>query len=98
LDNGPIHHAKVVKDELASWEKQGMYLFYLPTYSPHLNPIEILWRFCNYKWLNKSHYTSWLKLKKAILGIFKEYGSTYTINFTKLIIKNTLSNVKINSA
>lgn len=42
LDNGPIHHANVVKDELEKWELSGMYLFYLPTYSPHLNPIEIL--------------------------------------------------------
>lgn len=98
LDNGPIHHAKIVKDEFDRWENQGMSIFYLPTYSPHLNPIEILWRFCKYKWLNKPHYKSWSKLKKAILCIFKEYGSTYTINFTKLIIKNTQTNIKLNSA
>jgi len=98
LDNGPIHHAKVVKDELERWESEGMYLFYLPTYSPHLNPIEILWRFCKYKWLNKTHYRSWSKLKRAILCIFKEYGSTYTIDFKKLIIKNTLHNVSVNFA
>ena len=98
LDNGPIHHAKVVKDELDRWEDEGMHLFYLPTYSPHLNPIEILWRFCKYKWLNKTHYKSWSKLKKAVLTIFKEFGSTYSINFKKLVIKNTLNNVKFNSA
>jgi len=98
LDNGPVHHAKVVKDELEKWESEGTYLFYLPTYSPHLNPIEILWRFCKYKWLNKVHYKSWSTLKKAILAIFKEYGSTYIINFRKLIIKNTLNNVSVNSA
>lgn len=98
LDNGPIHHANVVKAELEKWELAGMYLFYLPTYSPHLNPIEILWRFCKYKWINKTHYISWSKLKKSILCIFKEYGSTYTINFTKLIIKNTRNNIKVNSA
>ncbi|AUD07033.1 hypothetical protein CWM47_37575 [Spirosoma pollinicola] len=42
LDNGPIHHAKVVKTEFDTWESQGLSIFYLPTYSPHLNPIEIL--------------------------------------------------------
>ena len=42
MDNGPIHHAKVVKDALEKWENQGMSIFFLPTYSPHLNPIEIL--------------------------------------------------------
>jgi transposase len=45
----PIHHAKVVKNEFENWENLGLSIFYLPTYSPHLNPIEILWRFCKYK-------------------------------------------------
>ncbi|WP_440432814.1 transposase, partial [Prevotella sp.] len=26
------------------WEKRGLFLFYLPLYSPELNPAEILWR------------------------------------------------------
>ena len=98
LDNGPIHHAKVVKTEFDTWESQGLSIFYLPTYSPHLNPIEILWRFCKYKWLNKTHYKSWSTLKKAILYIFKEYGSIYTISFTNLIVKNTQVSIKLNSA
>jgi len=98
LDNGPIHHAKAVKNEFENWENLGLSIFYLPTYSPHLNPIEILWRFCKYKWLNKTHYKSWSKLKKAILCIFKQYGSIYTISFTNLIIKNTPINVQYNSA
>lgn len=98
LDNGPIHHAKIVKDAFDKWDAVGLSIFYLPTYSPHLNPIEIVWRFCKYRWLNKAHYKSWSKLKKAILLIFKEYGSTYTISFTKFIVKNTLTNVKFNSA
>jgi transposase len=98
LDNGPIHHAKVVKDEFDNWENLGLSIFYLPIYSPHLNPIEILWRFCKYKWLNKTHYKSWSKLKRAILCIFKGYGSKYFINFTSLIIKNTSFNIKPNSA
>jgi len=98
LDNGPVHHAQVVKDELENWESVDMLLFYLPTYSPHLNPIEILWRFCKYKWLNKSAYKSWSKLKKAILAIFKSYGSVYRIDFRKMIDKNTISDVKVNFA
>lgn len=98
LDNGPIHHAKLVKDELTKWEEEGMFLFYLPAYSPHLNPIEILWRFCKYHWLDKAHYKKWSTLKKAILAIFKGFGTIYTIDFTELIIKNTVSNVQFNSA
>ncbi|MBC6474874.1 MAG: transposase [Hormoscilla sp. GM102CHS1] len=32
--------------------------FYLPTYSPQLNIIEILWRFIKYSWLNTDAYES----------------------------------------
>jgi transposase len=98
LDNGPVHHAKVVKDKLAEWEAADLYLFYLPTYSPHLNPVEILWRFCKYKWLDKSAYTSWSRLKKAILAIFRTFGSAYRIDFSKLVLKNSIKNIKNNSA
>lgn len=97
LDNGPDHHAKIVKDKLADWESVDLHLFYLPTYSPHLNPIEILWRFCKYKWLTNVHYKSWSPLKKAILAIFRGFGSNHRINFEKLVLKNTVSNVKANS-
>ncbi len=65
LDNGSIHHAKVVQAELEKWESRELFIFYLPAYSPHLNPIEILWRFCKYKWLNKVHYKTWNTLKKS---------------------------------
>jgi transposase len=98
LDNGPIHHGGLVKDEFGRWEELGLSIFYLPTYSPHLNPIEILWRFCKYRWLNKVHYKTWSRLKKAILTIFRQYGSTYSINFNELIIKNTIDIIKFNSA
>lgn len=98
LDNGPIHHAKIVKDEFERWEAMQMSIFFLPTYSPHLNPIEILWRFCKYRWLCKENYKTWAKLKKAILDIFKNFGSHYSINFKELITKNTLNNIQFNSA
>lgn len=98
LDNSPIHRAKIVTDQFENWAERDLFIFFLPTYSPHLNPIEILWRFCKYRWLHKAHYKTWSTLKKAILTIFKEYGSTYSINFKELICKNTPSNVRFNSA
>jgi len=41
LDNGPIHHAKAVTDHALSI---GIHLLFLPPYSPHLNPIELIWK------------------------------------------------------
>ncbi|MFB5166085.1 transposase [Parageobacillus toebii] len=48
LDNARIHHAKQVQEFLRKHEEQIMF-FFLPPYSPHLNPIERLW-----KWLKES--------------------------------------------
>ena len=98
MDNGPIHRAKVVTEQFANWEEQNLHVFFLPKYSPHLNPIEILWRFCKYRWLHKEHYKTWAILKKAILSVFKEYGSKYVINFKELICRNTSNNIYSNSA
>lgn len=47
LDNATWHTSKKVRARAAEWERQGVFIFYLPTYRPHLNPIEILWRKIN---------------------------------------------------
>lgn len=95
LDNGPIHRCQVVYDQQAKWEGQDIYLSFLPAYSPHLNPIEILWRFLKYRWLHKRHYGSWGRLKKAVFGIIRQFGTDYQISFEGLIDKNI---IKFNSA
>ena len=41
LDNLPVHHSKIVKQWLADHEAQ-IEVFYLPSYSPELNPDEYL--------------------------------------------------------
>jgi transposase len=53
----------------------------LPTYSPKLNSIEILWRKIKYDWLPFSAYLSFGKLQEAVEHILKGFGSEYTINF-----------------
>ena len=42
LNNSRIHHAKIVQSCIEAWEEKGLYVFYLPAYSPHLNRIERL--------------------------------------------------------
>ena len=95
LDNGPIHRCQAVHDRQAEWEDKDAYLFFLPAYSPHLNPIEILWRFMKYSWLKKVNYLSWSRLKKAIFAIIKAFGQEYCIDFTDLQTKNI---IQFNSA
>ena len=42
LDNARYHHAKVLQPWLKAPERR-IKLHFLPTYAPHLNPIERLW-------------------------------------------------------
>ena len=43
LDNYSIHKSQQVRAKEKEWEKMGLYLFFLPTYSPELNLIEGEW-------------------------------------------------------
>lgn len=42
LDNARYHHAKIVQEWLAQPGRR-ITLHFIPTYCPHLNPIERLW-------------------------------------------------------
>lgn len=55
LDNAPVHQGEL-KKRRASWEAKGLYIFFLPSYSPQLNIAEILWRKLKYEWLQASDY------------------------------------------
>jgi putative transposase len=43
-DQGPIHVSRATREQYKRWEKQGLYIFLLPTYSPELNRIENEWQ------------------------------------------------------
>lgn len=43
-DNGPIHTSFKVQQRWPEWEKQGLYLFFLPKYCSEMNPIELEWQ------------------------------------------------------
>ena len=42
-DNSPIHRSKEVSQHWERWSKQGLLLFFLPSYSPELNRVETQW-------------------------------------------------------
>lgn len=43
-DQGSIHISKLTKSYYKTWEKKGLYIFLLPSYSPELNRIENEWQ------------------------------------------------------
>jgi transposase len=81
LDNGRVHQCKLLWDKIESWQEKNLFVFFLPTYSPHLNKIETLWRKVKYEWLKVSDYASLDTLKEALNQIYNQFGEQYTIQF-----------------
>lgn len=81
LDNASIHHSKAVKQRQSDWMQQGVFLHFLPTYSPELNLIEILWRKVKYEWLPISAYKNYKSLKESVLKVLDGFGIKHKITF-----------------
>lgn len=80
LDNASIHTGKPMNKKRRKWAAKGLFLYYLPPYSPELNRIEILWKQAKYFW---RRFTS-LKgkdLLDEIESLMKGFGNEFTINF-----------------
>ncbi len=81
LDNASIHRSKKFKDKINEWKKQGLTLFYLPPYSPELNPIEMLWKFMKYYWIEFDAYESTENMKNYVEKVISGYGDEFEICF-----------------
>jgi transposase len=56
MDQAPIHTSYAMQDKRQEWAERHLEIFALPSYSPELNLIEILWRFIKYEWLDVKAY------------------------------------------
>lgn len=81
LDNAPIHKSDEFKEAMKRWEEQDLFIFFLPTYSPHLNLIETLWRKIKYEWLKPNDYLNCDTLSNAVTNILCKFGQQFSINF-----------------
>lgn len=81
VDQASIHTSDIVQDKLEEWQQRRIEIFQLPSYSPQLNLIEILWRFIKYEWIEVSAYQSWQSLVEYVERVLREFGETYVINF-----------------
>ena len=58
-----------MQDKRQEWAERHLEIFELPSYSPELNLIEILWRFIKYEWLDVKAYQGWAAIVNSkILG------------------------------
>ncbi len=83
LDNAKVHRSKLMKVMRSIWEKRGLYLFFLPPYSPHLNIAETLWRILKGQWIQPADYCSTDNLFYAVNRALGALGSSNLINFSK---------------
>jgi len=49
VDRASIHTSNAILYKIEEWKERGITIFELPSYSPELNLIEILWRFIKYQ-------------------------------------------------
>lgn len=82
VDRAPWHTSWAVLDKIQDWENKGLHIIYLPSYSPHLNLIETLWRKIKNEWLKIKDYRSKTALKNKLKEIFISFGKTYSIKFS----------------
>jgi transposase len=81
LDNARVHTSKKIKERLPYWQQRGLYIFYLPPYSPHLNIIERLWLELKARWLRPQDYKTAQSLFLATTLALGSVGKELNINF-----------------
>lgn len=75
LDRAPFHRAGVVIEEQPKWEAKGLRLYYLPSYCPHLKPIEGVWRRLKGFLMPRRFYDSLTELRRAVLSALRLLGA-----------------------
>jgi transposase len=71
LDNARYHHAKLVQEWLARPECR-IKLHFIPSYCPHLNPIERLWGLMHRNVTHNKCYATCAQFADATLGFLRE--------------------------
>jgi len=81
LDNASVH-VKALKARSTVWQERGLFVWLLPTYSPHLNIAETLWRKLKYEWLCPEDYADEDTLRYAVWTTLRAVGHSLKIAFS----------------
>jgi transposase len=74
LDNASLHISKATRAARPGLARLGIYLYYLPPYSPELNEIEAAFKQLKHHEIPKRSYTSKTELREAVEQGFRSYG------------------------
>lgn len=73
-DNSPIHQCQEVQQLWSKWEKQGLYIFFLPKYCSEMNPIELEWQHLKKDELAGKMFDDELELAYAVIDAVQARG------------------------
>jgi len=73
LDNASLHISKATKAARPGLARRGIYLYYLPPYSPELNEIEAVFKQVKHHEIPRRSYTSKTELREAVEQGFHSY-------------------------
>lgn len=82
LDNASIHQSKLLNQYRSIWENRGLFIFFLPAYSPHLNIAEIVWRKLKTQWIVPEDYLEKDSLLYAVNRCMANIGTQLKIHFS----------------
>ena len=81
FDNAAVHKARKVRERFDVWQKRGLFVFFLPPYSPQLNIIERFWKELKEGWLKPEDYSTADNLFYAVNQILAGIGTEFKMNF-----------------
>ena len=81
MDQASIHTSHKILEKLEEWKGKNLDIFWLPTYSPKYNLIEIFWKFIKYEWIEVDAYENWKSFIKYLKKVLENFGQEYVINF-----------------
>lgn len=84
LDNCSIHKSKAFMAKIDEWQELNLFIYYLPTYSPHLNICERVWRELKARWIRTQDYLDFQTLKCRVFHVMENIGKLFTIDYSDL--------------
>jgi len=86
LDHARVHKSRQVQERRGFWQERGLFLLYLPPYSPQLNIAEVLWRKLKHEWLQPRDYTDADTLFYRTHQALAAVGNLLKINFSEFAL------------
>ncbi len=74
LDNASFHTSRIVRRARPGLARSGLYLYFLPAYSPKLNRIESVFRQIKHQEMPVRSYTTQADLRAAVETAFRNYA------------------------